>query len=152
MNMDTQICYNNMSLSDILQGLAHSPGRRQIRNQVLKSMIRFSTWNIRALKNKSWEVVGVMRNTKINILCLHETKWVGVKTNDIGGYKLWYTSSSRNGVGIIVDKEWSKNVVEINRIGDRIISLKMVVGEETINVISVYAPQIGIDSNIKEQF
>ena len=115
MNMDTQICYNNMSLSDILQGLAHSRGRRQIRNQVLKSMIRFSTWNIGTLKDKSWEVVGVMRDRKINILCLQETKWVGAKARDIGGYKLWYTGKvrSKNGVGIIVDEEWKKNVVEV---------------------------------------
>ena len=41
-------------------------------------------------------------------------------------------------------------MVEINRIGDEIISLKMVVEEETINVISAYAPQIGIELYIKE--
>ena len=60
--------------------------------------------------------------------------------------------SSKNGVGIIVDEEWKKNVVAIHRIGDRIISLKMVVGEETINVINVYAPQVGAASHIKKQF
>ena len=48
-----------------------------------------------------------MKDRKINILCLQETKWVGAKANDIGGYKLWYTGkvSSINGVGIIVDEE-----------------------------------------------
>ena len=43
-------------------------------------------------------------------------------------------------------------MVAIKRIGDRIISLKMVVGKETINVISAYAPQVGVESHIKEQF
>ena len=121
---------------------------------VQDSKIRFSTWNIGTLKDKSWEVVGVMRDRKINILCLQETKWVGAKARDIGGYKLWYTGKvrSKNGVGIIVDEEWKKNVVAINRIGDRIISLKMAVEEETINVISAYAPQVGAESHMKEQF
>ena len=68
----------------------------------------------------------MMRDRKINILCLQEIKWVGEKDKDIGGYKLWYTGkvSFINGVGKILDDEWSKNEVEINRIEDIIISLK----------------------------
>ena len=48
-----------------------------------------------------------MKDRKINILCLQETKWVGI----IDGYKLGYTSkvSHMNGVGIIVDEVWKKN-------------------------------------------
>ena len=53
--------------------------------------MRFSTWNIGTLRGKAWEVIGVMRDRKINILCLQETKWVGEKSKDIDGYKLWYT-------------------------------------------------------------
>ena len=48
--------------------------------------------------------------------------------------------NARNGVGIIVDKEWRNNVVEIKKIEYRIISLKMIVRKDTINIISVYAP------------
>ena len=127
------------------QGVPHSIEGRWMKKVVQDSKIRFSTWNIGTLKDKSWEVVGVMRDRKINVLCLQETKWVGAKANDIGGYKLWYTGkvSSINGVGIIVDEEWRKNVVEINRIGDEIISLKMVVEEETINVISAMLLRLG---------
>ena len=77
-------------------------------------MIRFSTWNVRTLKGKAWEVIGVMRDRKINILCLQETKWVCEKAKDIDDYKLWYIDkvSRRNGVGIILDEVWKKNVVE----------------------------------------
>ena len=98
--------------------------------------IRFSTWNIGTLKGKVWEVTGVRRDRKINILCLQETKWVGEKAKDIDGYKIWYTDkvSRRNGVGIILDEIWKKNVVEVYRSGDRLLSIKMVIEEETINV------------------
>ena len=39
-----------------------------------------------------------------------------------------------NGVGIIVDEVWKKNVVEVYRSGDRLLSIKMVIEEETVNV------------------
>ena len=64
------------------------------------------------------------------------------KELDSSGFKLWYTGEvrSRNGVGIIVDKEWKKDIVDVKRIGDRIIALKIVVEQDTFNVISTYAP------------
>ena len=39
-----------------------------------------------------------------------------------------------NGVGIIVDEVWKKNVVEVYRSSDRLLSIKMVIEEETVNV------------------
>ena len=39
-----------------------------------------------------------------------------------------------NGVGIIVDEVWKKNVVEVYRSDDRLLSIKMVINEETVNV------------------
>jgi len=40
------------------------------------------------------------------------------KELDSSGFKLWYTGElrSRNGVGIIVDKEWKKDIVDVKRI------------------------------------
>ncbi|KAL5134814.1 Craniofacial development protein 2 [Glycine soja] len=50
-------------------------------------------------------------------MCLQETKWTGEKAKELdnSGFKLWYTGKirSRNGVGIIVDKEWKKDVVDV---------------------------------------
>ena len=110
--------------------------KEYIKKKVNEYRMRFSTWNIGTLRGKAWEVIGVMRDRKINILCLQETKWVGEKAKDIDGYKLWYTGkvSHRNDVGIIVDEVWKMNVVEVYRSGDRLLSIKMVIEEETINV------------------
>lgn len=55
-------------------------------------------------------------------------------------------------MGIIVDKEWKKNMVEVNRIGDKFIFLKMIVERETVNIISAYAPQPKVEANLKELF
>ena len=63
-------------------------------------------------------------------MCFQEIKWVGTKVKelDTSGFKLWYIGKVRakNGVGIIVDKTWKNNMVEVKRIDDRILSFKMV--------------------------
>ncbi|KAM2059070.1 hypothetical protein ACFX16_031583 [Malus domestica] len=102
------------------------------------------------------EVVEVMVRRMINIMCLQETKWVGLKAKDLenSGFKLWYsgTNRTRNGVGIIVDKTLTQDVVDVKRVGDRIMAIKIVIGQELINVITAYAPQVGLDTSSKEKF
>ncbi|KAH1214992.1 Craniofacial development protein 2 [Glycine max] len=102
------------------------------------------------------EIVDVMVRRKINFMCLQETKWTSEKAKELdnSGFKLWYTGKirSRNGVGIIVDKEWKNDVVDVRRVGDRIIVLKLVVGHDTFNVISGYAPQVGLAEHFKVKF
>ena len=44
-----------------------------------------------------------------------------------------------NEVGRIIDKSRKKEV-EVRRLGDRIMLIKLVLGEEIINIISAYAP------------
>ncbi|XP_016579169.2 uncharacterized protein LOC107876857 [Capsicum annuum] len=71
---------------------------------------------------------------------------------DMDGYKLWYSGSVRhsNGVGILVDEELREQVVEVKRVSDRLISIKLVIGGSTVNVISVDALQVGLDEEKKE--
>ena len=40
-------------------------------------------------------------------------------------------------------------MVGVRRQGDRIILVKLVVGDMVLNVISVYAPQVGLDESAK---
>ena len=56
---------------------------------------------------------------------------------------------NRNGVGILVDKTVKDDVVKIKRIGDRIIMLKLVLGNKFIYVINAYTPKIGLDVETK---
>jgi len=88
----------------------------------------------------------------ISIACIPETKWVGAKAREVYGFKLWYSGSNkaRNGVGILVDKELVDFVVKVRRKSDQIIHLEVVVGSEVMNVVSVYAPQIGLADDIKK--
>ena len=78
---------------------------------------------------------------------------VGAKAR-VDGYKLWYSGSDRvrNRVGVLVDKELVDLVVEVRRKSDRIMAIKVAVGAEILNVISIYAPHIGLVEDIKKQF
>jgi exonuclease III len=92
----------------------------------------------------------------VNILYIQETKWKGQKAKKVEdtGFKLWYigTTSTNNRTGIVLDKSLKDGVVDIKRQGDRIILVKLLVGDLIFNVISAYAPQIGLNESVKRQF
>jgi exonuclease III len=94
-----------------------------------------------------------MIRRRVNILCVQETKWKGQKTKEMEdtGFKLWYigTTINKNGVCIVLDKRLKDGVVDIKRQGDRIILVKLLIGDLVFYVISVYAPQICFNESIK---
>ena len=67
---------------------------------------------------------------------------------------MWYCGSGnkKNGVGIILKKEHVERVVELWRVTDRIIYLKMELDGVMLNIISAYAPQVGCIREEKEAF
>ena len=116
--------------------------------------VRLASWNIGSLTGKSVELVKSLHRRMINIACVQETKWVGAKAGEVDGYKLWYSGylKVRNRVGILVEKELVDAVVEVRWKSDRIMTIKVSVGSVVINVVSVYAPQIGLPDDIKRLF
>ncbi|KAK9666491.1 hypothetical protein RND81_14G188200 [Saponaria officinalis] len=120
------------------------------------SRLRFGTWNIGSLTGRLAEIGEVMKRRKVHIMCLQETKWVGDKAKVVApwGCKLWYTGKdkTRNGVGIVIDKDYIDDVVEVSRKSDRIMSIKLIVGDEALTVISAYAPQVGLEASLRRAF
>ena len=51
-----------------------------------ESRIRLAIWNIGTLTEKMIELVDTMIRRRINIICLHETKWAGEKSREIENY------------------------------------------------------------------
>ena len=62
-------------------------------------------------------------------------------------YKLWYSKgvTIRNKVGILADCELKEEVIEVRRINDRMIMIKLVIGDFSLNIIGAYALQIVLD-------
>jgi exonuclease III len=118
--------------------------------------VRVGTWNVGSFTGKLREVLNTMIRRRVNILCIQEMKWKEQKANKVKdtGFKLWYTgnTSIKNDVGIVLDKSLKDGVVDIKRQGDKIILVKLLVGDLVFNVISAYTPQIGLNESVKMQF
>ncbi|XP_045452741.1 craniofacial development protein 2-like [Melitaea cinxia] len=101
------------------------------------------------------ELADVLERRRINIACLQETKWKGQTAREIGaGCKFYYCGcdGKRNGVGIVLDRELKNKVMDVKRVNDRVIAVKLLIEDSVLNVVSVYAPQTGCDDSMKERF
>ena len=56
------------------------------------------------------------------------------------------------GVGIFVAEKWVDSVVSVERHSERIMVVKMVLGDRLLNVFTVYAPHSGKPDEVKECF
>ncbi|MCJ8733950.1 hypothetical protein PDJAM_G00229570 [Pangasius djambal] len=107
------------------------------------------------MTGKDRELADMMERRKVDILCVQETRWKGRKARTIGaGFKLFYygVDSKRNGVGVVLKEEFVKNVLEVKRVSDRVMSLKLEIEGMMLNVVSGYAPQVGCELEEKERF
>ncbi|KAK3552495.1 hypothetical protein QTP86_012151 [Hemibagrus guttatus] len=109
----------------------------------------------KAARGKGRELADMMERRKVDILCVQETRWKGSKARSIGaGFKLFYygVDSKRNGVGVVLKEELVRNVLEVKRVSDRVMSLKLEIEGVMLNVVSGYAPQVGCELEEKERF
>jgi hypothetical protein len=102
------------------QGSSHLTRQmRRVRKLAEPSRVRVGTWNVGLLTGKLREVVDIMIRRRVNILCVQEMKWKGQKAKEVEdtGFKIWYTgnTSTKNGVGIVLDKSLKDGVVDIKR-------------------------------------
>ncbi|KAK3538755.1 hypothetical protein QTP86_015646 [Hemibagrus guttatus] len=137
-----------------------SRGGRRVRRQREKRKgksvgLRIGTLNVGTMTGKGRELADVMERRKVDILCVQETRWKGSKACSIGaGFKLFYygVDSKRNGVGVVLKEEFVRNVLEVKRVSDRVMSLKLEIEGVMLNVVSGYAPQVGCELEEKERF
>ncbi|KAK3555192.1 hypothetical protein QTP86_010486 [Hemibagrus guttatus] len=117
--------------------------------------LRIGTLNVGTMTGKGRELADMMERRKVDILCVQETRWKGSKAHSIGaGFKLFYygVDSKRNWVGVVLKEEFVRNVLEVKRVSDRVMSLKLEIEGVILNVVSGYAPQVGCELEEKERF
>ncbi|KAK3553786.1 hypothetical protein QTP70_011156 [Hemibagrus guttatus] len=137
-----------------------SRGGRRVRRQREKRKgksvgLRIGTLNVGTMTGKGRELADMMERRKVDILCVQETRWKGSKARSIGaGFKLFYygVDSKKNGVGVVLKEEFVRNVLEVKRVSDRVMSLKLEIEGVMLNVVSGYAPQVGCELEEKERF
>ena len=97
-----------------------------------RSLVRVGTLNIETMTGRGKELADLMERRNVDILCLQETKWKGSKARKIGGgCKLFYNGADgrRNGIGILMREELAESVLEVKRVSDRLMAMKLEVKE-----------------------
>ena len=111
-----------------------------------------------SLRGRSGEVAEFLERKCIDLCCIQETRWREKSVRMIEGkkarYKLFWIGNEKgtSGVGIFVAEKWIDKVIDIKRVSDRIMLIKLMIGETIFTVISVYAPQCGLNEEVKDEF
>ena len=120
-----------------------------------RSLISVGTLNIGTMTGREREPEDMMERRNVDILWLQETKWKGSKARNIGGgCKLFYNGADgrKNGIGIVVREELAKSVLEVKRVSDKLIAMKLEVKGSILNIVSAYAPQVNNSMEEKNDF
>ena len=96
----------------------------------------------------------LVERRRLDILCLQETRWKENKSKDLAdGHKLIYGGKTgRNVVGTVLSKNIRDSLVEVHRRCERVMSVKLNMGNTHVIVISAHAPKMGCDDAMKDQF
>ena len=125
---------------------------------------KVGSWNVGTMKGRSGEVVETLQRREVDLCCVQEVRFAGKGARMIEGkegfYKLiWNNRSKKNddesgsgGVGVLIADKWKEKIVEVVRVSDRIMYLKIMIGKELVTFVCVYAPQAGLSSKCKQDF
>ena len=119
---------------------------------------RVGTLNVNTLRGRVCEVVETLSRRKVDVCCIQETRYLGSKCCIIKGkdtrHKLYWSGNDKGtaGVGVFVAEEWIEKVFEVQRVSDRILLVKLIVGQCVVTPLSVYAPQGGLSDVDKDLF
>lgn len=53
---------------------------------------------------------------------------------------------------MVIDSDLQEKVLQVNRVNDRLMCIKLLIAEKTVNIISAYAPQQGCTEQEKLDF
>ena len=135
-------------------------GGRRVKKQreawkVKRSLIRVGTLNIGTMIGRGRELADMIEQRNVDILCLQETKWKGSKARNIGGGgKMFYNGADgrKIGIGIVVREELAESVLEVKRVSDRLMAMKLEVKGSILNLVSAYASQVNNSMEEKNDF
>ncbi|KAG5597061.1 hypothetical protein H5410_038293 [Solanum commersonii] len=127
-----------ISLCKLFYTLLHRPSNNNIvlQGKIRRFYIRFSIFLVDLVPNGGIESCLRLRPRK----------------RESRGKRVTGSHNLRVGSWNIVDGNLREQVVEVRRINDRLMMVKLVIGGCTLSVISAYAPQVGLDEEAKKLF
>ena len=135
-------------------------GERRLKRQrdLLKgrcTVLRVGTLNVGTMNGRERKLSDMMKQRKVDVLCLQKTKWKKSKARNIGGgCKLFYNGADgrKNGIVIVVREELFESIMKVKRVSDRLMAMKLEVKWLKLNIVSAYAPQVGNSMEEKNDF
>src|SRR5437867_2155842 len=101
------------------------------------------------MSGRDGELADMAYRRGLDFCCFQETRWKGKanKLMDEEGrrYKFFRMGCKEGsaGVGVLVAGKWVENVIDIKKLSERIMLIRVSIGMNIMNVISGYAPQVG---------
>jgi hypothetical protein len=124
-----------------------------------RGSVRVGTVNVGTMSRRAVEVADVAARRRLDFCCLQETRWKGGSARTLEGregasFKFFWSGSEEgvSGVGILVAERWIENVIEVRRVCDRLMVVRVAIGRSVLNVVCAYAPQVGRSNEEKEGF
>lgn len=120
--------------------------------------MRVCSWNVGSMRKRGGELVEALERRRVDVCCVQEHRWRGESTRFITGkdsrYKFYWVGNQAGygGVGVLVKEKWVENVMNVLRVNDRIMVLKLIFGKQIVSIVSTYAPQVGLEDAIKDEF
>ena len=101
-----------------------------------RSFIRVGTLNIGTMTGRRRELADMMERRNVDILCLQETKWKESKAKK-SGCKIFYNGADgrKNGIGIMLREELAESVLEVKKVSDRLMAMKLEVNGSILNIL-----------------
>ena len=101
---------------------------------------------------------GCSTQRKIYFCRTQKTRWKGESARMFGAnsrkYKFFWQGCNKGtaGVGVFMAEKWINRVVNVVRVSERIMYVKLVIGKQIVNIVSAYAPQVGLSVEEKDDF
>ena len=124
-----------------------------------RHLLRIGNWNTQTMyqTGKTAQVLKEMQRYRLNILGVSEVRWTGAdKISFATGEVMYYSGRDdeqhREGVGLILDKEAKKSIMEWEPVCSRIIRARFYSRITKMTIIQCYAPTEDADIEVKEEF
>jgi len=117
-------------------------------------LLRVATLNVATLRNKVEELTELMKERKLDILGLCETRMKGNGRSTVhGDFVLLHsgTDTTRHRVALLVTPEIGNRITDVRYINERMMGMSVKIGNSYIDLVQVYAPQQGRPLSEKEE-
>lgn len=135
----------------------HAMKRKRRLGRSKHTITRLACWNITSWNGRDQEIVNEMKQHKIDICALSETKRKGQGTSRYDNYILAYSGRAKqdraqSGVGILLHEKYEQCIESIDYINDRIIKVSLKINHRQTHLISTYTPDISKPIEESETF